>query len=232
MKPNVFLVTLAAALVCSAQAAKLPDVAPEPVAAAAVAEAAYCFGRVRGLDPGRLPPAYLVLQLKVKVTYANPGGRPLIIPIQSDRTIYTALKPGVAMTIFKEPKGLFEPSYKKMMMTLPPGVSPADPVDPKNDFFTVIPAGGRIAPIEEPIAMPVNRKFLFKPEIDLRGARVYFVMQFAHREMSPLLEADISDRWSRFGVPWTGIVRTNTFAVDVPQNPPAEACYDSHSTTK
>lgn len=232
MKSIAYLVALAAGLLSGAQAAKLPDApAPEPVAVATVAEAGYCFGRVRGLDPGRLPPAYLVLQLKVNVAYRNPGGRPLIVTAQRDRTVYTALKPGV-MTVFKGPSGLFEASYKKMMMTVPPGVSPDNPVDPKNDFFSVIPAGGVLAQFEELITMPVNRKFLFKPELDLRGSRVYFVLQFAHREMSPILEAELSDRWSKFGTPWTGIVRTNTFAIDVPRNPQAEACYDSHSTTK
>lgn len=231
MKPAGILTILLAALLCEAQGAKLPDAAAGvPAAVASVAEANYCFGRVRGLDPGRLPPAYLVLQLKIRVAYRNAGARPLIVPVQHDRTIYTALKPGV-MTVFHEPKGLFEPAWKKEMTSLPPGVSPNDPVEPKNIFFSVIPAGGEM-PLVESVTMPVNRKFLFKPEVDLRGQRVYFVMQLAHREISPALEADLSDRWSRFGVPWTGILRTNTFALDIPQNPQAEACNDSQSTVR
>ncbi len=231
MKSIALIAALAAALY-PAQASKLPDApTPEPIAVATIADADYCFGRVRGLDPGRLPPAYLVLELRVNVSYRNPGARPLLLTAQSDRTVYTSLKHG-AMTVFKGPSNLFEPSYKKMMMTIPPGVSPDNPVDPKNLFFAEIPAGGAMAPIEQLITMPINRKFLFKPEIDLRGATVYFVMQFAHREISPILEAELSDRWAKFGVPWTGVVRTNTFAIDVPKNPVAQACYDSHSTTQ
>ncbi len=233
MKRTGILVILSAVLLCAAQAAKLPD-APvaDPTAVATIAEANYCFGRVRGLDPGRQPPAYLVLQLRVKVAYRNAGAKALIIPLQRDRTIYTSLKPGV-MTMFHEPKGLFEAAYKKAMTSLPSNVSPADPIEPKNDFFAVIPAGGEMSPpLMESVTMPVNRKFLFKPELDLRGQRVYFVMQFAQRDLAPALEADLSDRWSRFGVPWTGILRTNTFAIDIPANPQAEACNDSQSTIK
>lgn len=232
MKLSALTGLLAAVVLCAAQAAKLPETAVAgPQAVATIANANYCFGRVRGLDPGRLPPAYLILQLKVKVSYRNPGVRPLIVPLQYDRAIYTALKPGVVMTILHEPKGLFEPAWQKEMTSLPPGVSPADPVEPKNMFFTLIPAGGEIdPPLLQSMTMPVNRKFLFKPEIDLRGQRVYFVMQFVHREMSPALEADLSDRWSRIGLPWTGLLRTNTFAIDIPSNPQAEPCNDSQST--
>lgn len=224
---------LAAIHLCAAQAAKLPD-APiaDPTAVATIAEANYCFGRVRGLDPGRLPPAYLVLQLRVKVSYRNTGALALILPLQRDRIIYTALKPG-AMTLFHEPKGLFEPAYKKMMTSLPSSVSPVDPIEPKNDVFAVVPAGGEMAtPLLESITMPVNREFLFKQALDLRGQKVYFRMQFSHRELSPALEADLSDRWSRFGVPWTGVLRTNTFAIDIPADPKAEACDDSQSTAR
>jgi hypothetical protein len=31
------------------------------------ADVVYCFARVRGLEPERLPPAYLVLQLRVAI---------------------------------------------------------------------------------------------------------------------------------------------------------------------
>jgi hypothetical protein len=233
VKKRLVLSILPAVFLGAAQGARLPD-APvaDPTAVATIAEANYCFGRVRGLDPGRLPPAYLVLQLRVKVAYRNSGTRPLILPLQHDRTIYTALKPG-AMTVFHEAKGLFDPAYKKPMTGLPSNVSPVDPLEPKNDYFTVIPAGGAMSPpLLESMTMPVNRKFLFKPELDLRGHKVYFVMQFAHRELSPALEADLSDRWSRFGVPWTGVLRTNAFAIDIPAEPKAEACDDSQSTLR
>jgi len=233
VKRTLVISILLTVLLCTARGAKLPDgPVVDPAAVATIAEANYCFGRVRGLDPGRLPPAYLVLQLRVKVSYSNSGSRPLILPLQHDRIIYTALKPGV-MTVFHEPKGLFEPAYKKAMTSLPANVSPVDPLEPKNDYFTVIPAGGMVSPpLLESVTMPVNRKFLFKPELDLRGQKIYFVMQFAHRDLSPALEADLSDRWSRFGVPWTGVLRTNTLAIDIPANPKAEACDDSQSTLR
>jgi hypothetical protein len=57
-------------------------------------------------------------------------------------------------------------------------------------------------------------------------------MQFVHRELSPGLDADLSDRWSRFGVPSAGTLRTNTFALDIPAKPQAEACDDSQSTAR
>jgi hypothetical protein len=38
-----------------------------PAAMATNAEINYCFAPVRGLDPGRQPPAYLVLHLRVQV---------------------------------------------------------------------------------------------------------------------------------------------------------------------
>ncbi len=233
MKQAGFIAILAASLLCAAQAARLPDASTAgPVAVASIAEANYCFGRVRGLDPGRQPPAYLVLQLRVKVAYRNASGKALIMPLQRDRIIYTSLKPGI-MTVFHESRGLFEPAYKKAMTSLPANVSPADPVDPANDIFAVIPAGGEMSPpLIESITMPVNREYLFKPALDLRGKRVYFRMQFAHRELSPTLEADLSDRWARFGLPWTGTLRTNTFAIDIPTNPQAEACNDSQSTAR
>jgi hypothetical protein len=37
--------------------------------------------------------------------------------------------------------------------------------------------------------------------------------------MSAALGADLSDRWSRFGFPWTGILTTNKITVDVPASP-------------
>src|SRR5580658_6917081 len=60
--------------------------------------------RVRRLTPERLPPSYLVLRLNIQVAYRNNGARPLIIPVEHERTVYTALKPGV-MNIFRELTG-------------------------------------------------------------------------------------------------------------------------------
>jgi hypothetical protein len=41
-------------------------------ATATNAEINYCFARVRGLDPGRLPPAYLVLSFASRCRTAMP----------------------------------------------------------------------------------------------------------------------------------------------------------------
>lgn len=203
---------------------------PAPTATATVAEAAYCFARVRGLDPGRLPPAYLVLQLRVRVSYRNGGPRPLILPLERERTVYTALKPG-PMNIFHGPLGLLEPSWTTMKY-LPADVNPDSPVNPPNDVFSVIPAGAEMAPpILEDIALPVNRQSLFKHEPDLRGHRVYLRLKFVHRELSSALAANLSDRWTRFGVPWTGTLVTNTFAIDVPHAPQGPPCKDTYPAT-
>lgn len=213
-----------AVLVCVCVCAAL---AAGPEAAATNADVNYCYARVRGLDPGRLPPAYLVVQLRVLVSYRNSGTKPLILPLERERTIYTSLKQG-AMNKF--PSSLLDPSYK-VMQHLPADVSPDNPVDPKNDVFGVIPAGGEMPLIEE-ITLPVNRKALFRNYPDLRGHKVYIRFQFAHRGLSPALTADLSDRWSRFGVPWTGTLTTNTFTIDVPADPQAAPCRDNYTTTK
>jgi hypothetical protein len=199
-----------------------------PAATASITEATYCFARPRGLDPGRLPPAYLVLRLQVRVSYRNSGMRPMILPLGRDRTIYTALKPG-SMSIFQESAGLFDPA-NKMMKDLPADVSPDSPISPKNDVFTVIPAQGEMTPpLLEEITLPVNRKALFRTYPDLRGHRVYLRLKFAHQELSQALEAALSDRWTRFGVPWTGTLMTNTIAIDVPRTPQALPCTDSYA---
>jgi hypothetical protein len=214
---------------CSGQAASVRDSRiTSPAAIAADAQVGYCFARVRGLDPERLPQAYLVLRLNVTVSYRNGGARPLILPLERERTIYTALKPG-SMNIFKEGLGLFDPAIKPMK-ELPDGVSPDNPVTPKNDVFAVIPAGGEMTPpFSEEIVLPVSRKGLFKKYPDLRGHRVYVKLGFAHREIAPALQAHLSDQWSRFGVPWTGTLTTNTILIDVPASPQAEPCKDSYT---
>jgi hypothetical protein len=212
--------------ICSVQGATIRDASTmSPTAIAANAQVGYCFARVRGLDPERLPQAYLVLRLNVTVSYRNGGTRPLIVPLERERTIYTALKAG-SMNVYKEGFGLFDPAIK-LMKELPDGVSPDNPVNPKNDVFAVIPAGGEMTPpLAEEIVLPVSRKGLFKKYPDLRGHRVYVKLRFVHRELAPALQAHLSDQWSRFGVPWSGTLTTNTILVDVPASPEAAPCKD------
>jgi hypothetical protein len=230
MLSTKFTIARAIALLCAglglveAATVRNPKVA-SPTAVATAANVGYCFGRVRGLDPERLPPAYLVLRLNVRISYLNEGTRPLILPLERERTIYTALKPG-EMSVFKPGLGLFDPVLKPMEH-LPPDVSPASPIDPKNDIFAVIPAGGEMTPpLIEEITLPVDRKGLFRKYPDLRGHRVYVKLRFVHRELTAALQADLSDRWSRFGVPWSGTLTTNTILIDVPAAPEAEPCKD------
>lgn len=224
MAARIFAIILVT--ICSGQAASVrgPGIV-SPSAIAADAHVGYCFARVRGLDPARQPQAYLVLRLNVTVSYRNAGPRPLILPLERERVVYTALKPG-AMNVFKEGIGLFNPIIKPMK-ELPDHVSPDSPVNPKNDVFTVIPAGGEMTPpLSEEIILPVSRKGVFKRYPDLRGQRVYVKLRFVHRELAPALEAHLSDQWSRFGVPWSGTLTTNTILVDVPAAPQAEPCKD------
>ena len=198
-----------------------------PVALATNAAASFCFARVRGLEPERLPPSYLVLRLRVTVAYRNEGKRPLILPLEHEKTIYTAIKPG-HMTVLKQGISLFEPVVKTMSI-LPEGVSPDNPVTPKNDFFAVIPAGGEmLPPLTEDIQLPVNRRAVFRNYPDLRGRRVYVKLRYEHQKLAAGLEANLSDKWSRFGVPWTGTLTTNTILVDVPASPEAKPCQDDY----
>jgi hypothetical protein len=200
-----------------------------PTATISNAQIAYCYARVRGLDPGRQPQSYLALQLQVTVSYHNAENRPLILPLERDRAIYTALKPG-PLSEFKEGLGLFDSSLKEMK-ELPTGVSPDNPIDPKNGVFTIIPAGGDlIPPLSEEIRLPVQREGVFRKYPDLRGHRVFLELRYAHRKLSSDLRAVLSDRWSRFGVPWTGTLTTNTLVIDVPATPPASAaCVDTYT---
>ena len=202
-----------------------------PAAVATNADASYCFARSRRLDPGsQPPPSYLVLRLRILVSYRNAGARPLILPLERERTVYAGLNPG-GTSVFKEGPGLLHPVLK-VMKDLPADVSPDSPVDPKNDVFAVIPAGGEMTPpLIEEVTVPVNRKALFRRSPDLRGHKVYITMRFVHRELSAALKADLSDRWSRFGVPWTGTLTTNTFAVNIPASPQAAPCVDVYTPT-
>jgi hypothetical protein len=217
------------ALFCGLQAATVPSAkTTSPTAVATAANVSYCFARVRGLDPERLPPAYLVLRLRVAVSYLNEGTRPLIVPREHRRIVSTGLKPG-QWSVFKPDFGLLDPTYP-VMKILPAEVSPDNPTDPKNDFFTVIPAGGEMMPpLLEEVILPVSRKGVFRKYPDLRGRRVYVTLRFVHRELNGALEADLSDRWARFGVPWTGSVTSNVILIDVPVAPQAEPCKDDYT---
>jgi hypothetical protein len=211
------------------QGASLPDSrTPAITALARISAGGYCFARVRRLEPELQPPSYLVLRLKIQVAYHNAGTRPLIIPVAHERTIYTALKEGV-MNIFHELPSIegLNPSLKPMK-ELPGAVSPDNPVDPKNDYFAIVPAGGDlVSPIFEDITFPVNHKGLLRHDPDLRGQRLYIRLRLNQQEISNTLLTDLSDRWTRFGVPWTGDVMTNVLAVDVPrQIAKASACVD------
>jgi hypothetical protein len=213
---------------CFGQLAKRRDDGINALSAiASDAYVSYCFARVRGLDPERLPPAYLVLRLRVTVSYRNAGTRPMILPLEHERTVFTALKPG-SMSEFKQGLGVFE-SVLNPMNELPADVSPDNPITPRNDFFAVIPAAGEMTPpLLEEITLPVSRKGVFRQYPDLRGHRVYVKLRLAHRELSGALRANLSDRWSRIGVPWTGTLTTNTILVDVPAAPQADPCKDTY----
>jgi hypothetical protein len=215
----------------AAKAASLPDSRNVGLSAAArITEANYCFARTRRFTPERQPPSYLVLRLRIQVAYLNTGTRPIILPVEHDRTVYEALKPGV-MNIFHEMPGMAIDGLSaslKLMKELPPKVSPDNPADPRNDYFAVIPAGGNILePLLEEIAFPVNHKMILRHDPDLRGHRLYIRLQLKQQELSPELETDLSDRWVRFGVPWTGNVMTNVMTIDVPrQIGEAKPCVD------
>ena len=158
------------------------------------------------------------------MSYSNSATRPLILPLGRDRTIYTALQPGT-MSIFHESVSLFDP-VNKPLRDLPADVSP----DRKNDLFAVIPARGEMTPpFLEDVTLPVDRKVGFKYP-DLRGHRVYLRLKFEHQQLSAALETALSDRWARFGIPWTGTLLTNTVAIEVPQHPPQGLpCTDTYA---
>ncbi len=200
-----------------------------PTAVAKKAEVSYCFERVRGNDPARQPPSYLVLQLRTTISYHNPGKRPLILPLERQRTVFSGLKRG-EMSEYKEHIGMFDSAFK-VMTELPADVSPDSPINPNNDVFTVIPAGGEMTPpLVEEISMPLSRKILFKRQPDFRGHTVFVKLEFLHRELSAALLANLSDRWSHFGLPWTGRVATNIIEITVPRDPPAAGlCKESPS---
>jgi hypothetical protein len=224
------LSALACLSLCTLQGASLPDSRRVGLTGAArITAAEYCFARTRRFTPERQPPSYLVLRLKIQVAYRNTGTRPLIIPVEHERTVYTAFKQGV-MNIFREMPGIdgITPSLK-IMKELPTSVSPDNPIDPKNDVFVVIPAGGDYVPPQfEEITLPVNHKTMLTYSYpDMRGKKLYLRLQLKQQELLPTLETDLSDRWTRFGAPWTGGVMTNVVTIDVPRQFPQEKpCVD------
>lgn len=230
MTNKLFLVlplTLGAALGASLP----PDsrIQPAPTAIARISGGEYCFEHERRIDVEREPPSFVVLKLKIQVAYHNAGARPLIIPIDHEHTVYTAMREGV-MNQYREPVNLdsFNPSLKAMS-ELPAKVSPDNPLDPKNDSFAIIPArGDLVSPIVEDVMFPVNHKTLFHHDPDLRGKKIYIRLELNQQDLNPSLLAQLSDRWTKFGVPWTGSVMTNVMTVNVPRNPtPSGRCVDA-----
>lgn len=197
------------------------DTAPPPVEATAkIVEANYCFANLHGILPERLPIPPLVVQLKVQVSYHDAGNRPLIVPLDHDLAVYTSTKPGLMKV-----STVLGPKLKPMEH-LPPNVSSKSPIDPANDVFTIIPAGGQMSPaLVEEITVPIYKKSV-RQSVDLRGRPLYIRLQFDHQPLSPSLEAAMSDRWTRFGTPWTGRLRTNTLLLQVPATPSAKECID------
>lgn len=221
-------------LSCAVQAASLPNTPVDgPEATAAITGAEFCFAHERKIDLDRTPPSYLVLHLKIRVAYRNAGSRPLIVPLGREKTVYTALQPGI-MKITPQPQNFPDDETFTLMKNLPADVNPDNPLQPANDVFTVIPAAGTMTPaFDEEVILPVNRKNLFKRDPDLRGRRLYVRLQFDHQDLAPALEANLSDRWAKFGVPWTGMTRTNTVSFDVPKVPPAsKLCVDKRVPEK
>src|ERR1019366_3623514 len=109
---NPFYATALLSLsLCSGHAASLPEAPtiPGPSVVAAIGSADYCYARVRGIVPERMPPSYLVLELHIKVAYRNPGPRPLLMPTEHERAVYSAIKPGV-MNLFREMPDFLQPS--------------------------------------------------------------------------------------------------------------------------
>jgi hypothetical protein len=231
---HTFLKSLLSLCLCCVAYAGLPAAPVNgPEATATITGANFCFARSRALTPERLPPSYLVLHLKIQITYKNTGTRPLIMPLGYNRTAYLSLKPGV-MKISPQPQNFPDDKSVLLMKNLPADVSPDSPVNPKNDVFTIIPPGGFMTPpIDDDIVLPVNHQTLLRHDPDLRGHRVYLRLQYDHQEIAPVLEAQLSDRWASFGVPWTGMRRTNTVTFDVPKNPGGDKmCVDTRVPEK
>jgi len=204
------------------------QIAVKPDAFVKIDQQNYCFARPRMLEVERAPQSILVLQIRLQLAYRNTGPRPLILAVQHDQSAYTSLKMGQVMT---RQKGLYKGGFinpkVSLMKHIPPDVSPDNPVDPPNDVFSIIPAGGFLnSPAHEEVQLTVYNKSA-KKDPDLRGHRVYLRLELEQQPISPDLKAKLSDMWTRFGVPWTGKLRTNTLAIDVPASPEAtKLCVD------
>lgn len=219
-------VVLALLAATHAESAILPPQAPvPPVANATIAGAEYCYLRARGLDPDHVPQAHLVLRLRVAVSYVNAGRRALILPLEHERTIYASLAPG-PMSALREPFSFFRPVHS-VMKHLPDDVNPDDPSNPPNRIFGIIPAAGEMTADVERITIPIEHPRGL-PVADLRGRALYLRLSFEHRELTEVLDAVLSDRWTRFGIPWSGTVRTGTLLINIPAAPQAKPCEDSH----
>jgi len=227
LRKTIAFLGCALSLPWSVGAATGPATAPQPlVAAARVAKAEYCFAVSRSLRVERNPPPPLVLRVQLDVTYRNMAARPVILPWQYERTPYTSLMPGV-MKAARENLGLFTPSLA-MMMRLPANVNPANPADPQNDEFRVIPPGGvATLPIIDLVTVTIHKDG--RQKVDIRGKTLYLRMKFSHRQLAPDLEAQLSDKWTRFGVPWTGDILTNTMMINVPASLAAADCVDTRN---
>jgi hypothetical protein len=196
-----------------------------PAASVSVLKTTYCFSRIRRINAERTPLSSLVLQLHIQVTYHNPSPRPLIVPMQYERSVYTALAPGV-MKKLRGGIGIFDQKLP-LMKKLPPDVSADSPVDPPNNVFAVIRPRGDIELLDQDDVQVTVYHPSARPETDLRGHRLYVRLQFEHQPLAEALQATLSDRWSRFGVPWTGKLRTNTLVIDIPASPAAADCVDT-----
>jgi hypothetical protein len=234
---KIHILSIFSMLLCLCPAAPAASIGRQqvaaPEAAAAITGADYCFAHTRALEYERQPPSYLVLRLHIRVAYKNPGALPLILPNQRDKTVYLALKPGI-MKIAPQPKNFPDDNIITMMKMLPADVNPDNPVNPANDVFRIVPAGGLMTPgIEEDVVLPVNHKTLLRHDPDLRGHRIYVRLQFDHQELAPALDAELSDHWAKFGATWSGRTRTNTVSFDVPKDPPAaKPCVDTRIPEK
>ena len=116
-----------------------------------------------------------------------------------------------------------------MMKVLPADVSPQSPVDPHNDVFTIIPAGGEMkSGFEDELSLPVNHKTVFRHDPDLRGHRVYLRLQYDHQARSTGAGGTAIEPLGKVRRSLDRYGRTNTTAFDVPANPPAaKPCVDT-----
>lgn len=226
-QPFLCIAAFAGTLLAATGAAPQQPVATAPASTVAVTESTYCFSYFRGLRPERQPPSYLVLKLNLEVSYHNGGGRPLIVPLAHERKVYMSLARGT-MKPLKTPGSfnIFEPSVS-VMKRLPADVSPDNPVNPANDVFGIFASHvGTALPDVEEVTIPVYVKSQLKKYPDLRGHKVYLRLKLDHQGIDPALWAVLSDRWARFGVPWTGSTLSNTLVIDVPADANGKPCVD------